>query len=265
MEISAAMVRELRDKTGAGMLDCKKALDEAGGDFDKAVDNLRKSGIAKAEKKSGRTTKEGRIISIVSGSKGAMVEVLCETDFVSTNEKFTSYIKGVVERTLAAGGNGCVIDQVLQAEGAGLVSMIATIGENMQIRRAIRWEGNGQIGTYLHMGGNKGVMVEVEGECSSEILNDLCLHIAAFSPSYIVPAEIPAEAIAHEKEIAASQLAGKPAEMIEKIVAGKINKWYSEVCLTKQPWVKDDKSCFEKLAPKATIKRFVRWEVGEEI
>ena len=143
--------------------------------------------------------------------------------------------------------------------------MIATIGENMQIRRAEKWQSKGKIASYLHQGGRIVVMVDVEGEVSDDILSELCMHIAAFSPAYITPEGIPAEDIAKEKEIAAAQMAGKPAEMIDKIVGGKINKWYSEVCLVKQPWIKDDKTCFEKLAPKATIKRFVRWSIADEV
>jgi len=265
MEITAAMVRDLREKTGAGMMDCKKALAATNGNFDEAVDFLRKSGVTKAEKKAGRTTKEGRVLSMVSGNKGAMVEVLCETDFVATNAKFNDYVKGIVERTFNKGGNGDVSAQVQEDEKDGLIAQIATIGENMQIRRAAVWQSAGKVATYLHGGGRIGVMVDVEGECSDEILSDLCMHIAAFRPAYLNPSCVPADMIAHEKEIAAAQLVGKPAAMVENILNGKINKWYGEVCLTRQPWIKDDKSCFEKVAPKATIKRFARWEVGEEL
>lgn len=263
--ISATMVKDLRDKTGAGMMDCKRALAEANGDMEKAIDNLRKSGIAKAEKKASRATKEGRIISSIKGSTGALVEVLCETDFVATNDKFNAFITGVADKALSVAGDGDVCEAVNAQEKDVLVSMIATIGENMQIRRAVKWESKGKIASYLHMGGRIAVMVDVEGEVSDELLSDLCMHIAAFSPAYIVPEDVPAEAIAKEKEIAAAQMAGKPADMIDKIVMGKINKWYSEVCVTRQPWIKDDKSCFSKIAPKATIRRFVRWAVADEI
>jgi len=265
MAITAGMVKDLREKTGAGMMDCKKALADADGDMEKAIENLRKSGIAKAEKKASRATKEGRIVTSIEGGKGAIIEVLCETDFVATNEKFNNFLSTVAADALALGGNGDITEAINEKENEALVSMIATIGENMQLRRAARWESAGQIASYIHQGGRIVVMVDVEGEVDTDTLNDLCMHIAAFSPAYIAPEEIPAEAIEKEKEIAAAQMAGKPANMIDKIVGGKINKWYSEVCLVKQPWIKDDKSCFEKIAPKATVKRFVRWSISDEI
>jgi elongation factor Ts len=264
--ISAGMVKELREKTGAGMMDCKKALVESKGDFDGAVDYLRKSGIAKAEKKSSRAVKEGKIISIVEHGKGVLVEVLCETDFVAKNEKFGNFIQEVAGRVFAAGGNGDVSEAVQESEKDTLTSMVATIGENMQIRRSVCWENaNGAIASYLHMGGRIGVLVDVEGEDDQEFLNDLCMHIAAFKPDFVDSDSIPAEAIAKEKEIAAAQMANKPADIIEKIVGGKINKWYSEVCLVNQPWIKDDKTSIAKLKPNAKIKRFIRWEIGEEL
>jgi elongation factor Ts len=135
----------------------------------------------------------------------------------------------------------------------------------MQLRRAAKWKTSAKVGSYLHMGGRIGVMVEVDGEIADDIMADLCMHIAAFNPQYIDVDDIPAEAIEKEKEIAKAQMAGKPENIIENILVGKINKWYSEVCVTKQPWLKDDKSCFAKVAPKAQIKRFIRWQVGEEL
>ena len=263
--ITADVVKKLRDVTGAGMMDCKRALTEAGGDMEKAVDFLRKAGIAKAEKKSGRATKEGKIACLVAGNKAAMIEVLCETDFVAKTDNFKNYLDGVLTRTIEVAGDGCVSEKVQDAEKDGLVAMVATIGENMQIRRAARWISNDKIATYIHMMGRIGVMVEVAGESDEEFLKDICMHIAAFNPAYIDSSAIPAETIAHEKEIAAAQLAGKPANMIEKIVVGKINKWFTEVCLVAQPWIKDDKTSLSKLKPNLTVKRFLRWEIGEEL
>lgn len=265
MAITAEMVKELRDKTGAGMMDCKKALTEADGDLEKAIDNLRKSGIAKAEKKSGRTTKEGKIVSCIKGNKGAMVEVLCETDFVASNDKFKNYISALVERVLAVDGDGCVSEKVQALEKDGLVAMVATIGENMQIRRSVKWETAGKIASYLHMGGRIGVMIDVEGEADDAFLNDICMHIAAFRPSYVCSKCIPEDVIKREQEIAAAQVVGKPENIVAKIVEGKISKWYSDVCLVNQPWIKDDKSSLAKLKPNLKVKRFVRWEVGEEL
>jgi elongation factor Ts len=262
--ISASLVKDLREKTGAGMMDCKKALVAADGDIEKAIENLRKSGIAKAEKKSGRATTEGKIISVIEGAKGALVEVLCETDFVATNEKFIEFVKGVAERSLSL-EDGDVSEKVQANESENLVSMIATIGENMQIRRAVKWDSAGSVASYLHQGGRIGVMVDVEGDCDQDIMTDICMHIAAFNPQYICQDCIPADVIEKEKEIAGAQMQGKPADILEKIVMGKINKWYSEVCLVKQPWIKDDKSCLAKINPNIKVKRFVRWQVGEEI
>ena len=135
----------------------------------------------------------------------------------------------------------------------------------MQVRRVARWKIAGTCSSYLHMGGKIGVLAEVEGPADDELLHDLCLHIAAFSPRFIGPADVPADLLAKEREIAEAQVVGKPANIVDKIVSGKINKWYTEVCLTQQPWVKDDKQCFAKIAPKVTVKRFLRWQVGEEI
>ena len=265
MAITAEMVKKLRDKTGAGMLDCKKALINAGGDFEGAYDELRKSGIAKAEKKAGRSTKEGKVYVSVKDGEAAAVEMLCETDFVSKNEKFNDFATEIVERVVGYDADGDVSEQAQEAEKDNVVAMISNIGENMQLRRAVKWKTTDKVGTYLHMGGRIGVMVEVGGEIAEDILADLCMHIAAFNPQFINPEDIPAEAIAKEKEIAAAQLVGKPENIIEKILTGKINKWYNEVCVTKQPWLKDDKSCFAKVAPNAKIKRFIRWQVGEEL
>ncbi len=264
--ITADMVKQLRDKTGAGMMDCKKALVNANGDMDGAIDFLRKSGVAKAEKKSGRATTNGKALAAVAPGKSSLVEILIETDFAANTDRFTDYVKAVAENALNVAGDGDVTEAVNEAEKSELVNKIAIIGENMQIRRAVKWEcGDNKVGVYLHQGGRVSVMAEVEGDADAELLNDICMHIAAFRPPYVISAEIPAEAIEHERSIAAAQLAGKPANMIEKILDGKINKWYSEVCLMNQPWIKDDKTSLGKLHPNIKVKRFVRWEVGEEL
>ncbi len=263
--INAQMVKELRDQTGAGMMDCKNALVKAEGDIEVAIDNLRKSGIAKAEKKSSRTVKEGRIVAEVDGNKGVLLEALCETDFVATNDKFIDYSSSIASGMLENySEDGNVSEKVQEQEKDTLTAKIAIIGENMQLRRALRWETNGQIAYYLH-GKRIGVMIDVEGEANEELLHDICMHIAAFKPTYIVPEEISVASIEKEKEIARAQMAGKPDNIIEKIIVGKINKWYSDVCLTKQPWIRDDKQSLSKIAPKITVKRFVRWEIGEEL
>jgi elongation factor Ts len=262
-QISAQLVRELREKTGAGMMDCKKALVEANGDISAAVDVLRKSGIAKAEKKSGRSAKEGLISSIVSDNNGTLVEVLSETDFVAKNDKFQAYVADVTKKVSEFTNLNDVSAEINNLEKENLISLIATIGENIQIRRAAHWAG--KCASYLHMGGKIGVMVEYKGDATKEALNDICMHITAFSPQYVRPEEISSEVTNKEKEIHSAQLAGKPAEMIEKILIGKLGKWHKEVCLNKQPWVRDDKLSVEKANPTISIKRFARWQVGEEL
>ena len=268
MAITAKMVQDLREKTGAGMMDCKKALVAAGGDEELAIENLRKSGVAKAEKKSGRSTNQGKVLTAIDGKKAAIVEVLCETDFAAKTDKFMNMVNKFAVNTLALPGNGDISAAVQEAEKAELTAAIGVIGENMQIRRAEKWEGGSRYISYHHDGGRVSVLVEVEGEDDPAILNDICLHIAAFRPRYITEKDVPADVVAKEKEIAAEadpKLKGKPAQMLEKILSGKIHKFFTEVCLMDQPWVRDDKTCLSKLRPNCKVTRFVRWEVGEEL
>jgi elongation factor Ts len=247
------------------MMDCKRALTEAGGDMDKAIEVLRKNGAAKADKKSGRATNQGKLGTMVDGNKAAMVEVLCETDFAANTDQFKELVTKVCEATLAAAGEGDVTEAVNAACKELLTSKIATIGENMQIRRAMKLEGTGTFDSYLHTASRIGVLVEVEGDNDADFIHNVCIHIAAFNPRYICSKCVPADVIEHEKEIAKAQLAGKPENIIEKIVMGKINKWFTEVCLVDQPWIDDAKTSISKLKPNMTIKRFVRWEIGEEL
>lgn len=263
--ITAETVKTLRDKTGAGMMDCKRALTEAGGDMEKAIEVLRKAGAAKADKKSGRATNQGKLGTMVAGNKAAMVEVLCETDFAANTDQFKDLVTKVCEATLAVDGEGDVTEAVNAACKELLTSKIATIGENMQIRRAMKMEGTGVFDSYLHTASRIGVLVEVEGDNDADFIHNVCIHIAAFNPRYICSKCVPADVIEHEKEIAKAQLAGKPENIIEKIVMGKINKWFTEVCLVDQPWIDDGKTCISKLKPNMTVKRFVRWEIGEEL
>jgi len=268
-DISAEMVKNLREKTGAGMMDCKKALTEAGGDMEKAVEYLRKSGIMKAEKKSGRATKEGLIFSCISDQVTALVEIVCETDFVARNEKFQKYgtdlAQGIARDSRE---NGDLSAAIAAREKDNMISLISVIGENMQIRRVLRWQttADSRLAFYNHQNLNKCcVLIEAAGSDDAALLKDICMHIAAFSPRYVAPASVPATVLEKEKEIAAAQVIGKPANMVEKIVLGKVNKWYTEVCLTLQPWLRDDKTTLAKVAPGLTVKRFVRWQVGEEL
>ena len=266
--ITAEQVKALREKTGAGMMDCKRALTAANGDMEAAIEQLRKSGIAKAEKKAARTTSEGKVACTVKGGTAAMIEILCETDFAAKSDRFLAFVADTLAKTAGLSGNGDVSAEINALVADELVSKIAVIGENMQIRRALRWESAGHLCSYLHGEGRIGVMVDVEGADSEELLKDICMHIAAFRPEYITPDEIPAEKIAKEREIALAsdpKLAGKPAQMIDKILDGKLNKWMGEVALVRQPWIRDDKTCLAKLYPNLKILRFARWEVGEEL
>jgi elongation factor Ts len=264
--ITADMVKELREKTGVGMMDCKRALTEAEGDMDKAVEFLRKAGIAKAEKKASRAAKEGRVAVFVDQGVAALVEVLCETDFVATNEKFQAYEKALAQRVAGSySTDGDLSAPVAEAEKGALADLINVLGENIQVRRVIRWQTAGTFACYLHMGGKIGVLIDACGDADAKLLNDICMHIAAFSPRYVALPDVPADVLAKEKEIALAQVGDKPANMIEKIINGKINKWCTEVCLMQQPWIRDDKKSLAKVAPNLTVKRFVRWQVGESI
>jgi len=264
--ISASMVKELRDRTGVGMMDCRKALETAGGDMELAIEHLRKAGIAKAATKAGRTAKEGRLVNLIRDGSGVLAEILCETDFVAKTNEFQGFAAAVAEKALTGSdADGDISAPFGDSIRDTLNALIGKIGENMQVRRVLRWKAAGQLGAYLHLGGKIGVMVEVEGTAEKALIADICMHIAAFSPRYIVPADVPADVMAKEKEIAAAQVQGKPANIVDKIVLGKINKWYTEVCLTQQPWIRDDKTCLAKVAPQVTVKRFVRWQVGESL
>ena len=268
--ITAKMVQELREKTGAGMMDCKKALDAANGDMALAIDNLRKTGAAKAEKKSGRSTNQGKVWTKIDGKEAAIVEVLCETDFAANTEKFAKLVGLLADGALKVAKEGDIAAEVNEQEKSTLHEYIGTISENIQLRRAQKWVSNGNtvFAGYHHMGGRVSVLIEVEGETDPAFLNDICMHIAAFNPSYVCGDNVPADVIAHEKEIALAadpKLQGKPQQMLDKILMGKIGRFFSDVCLMNQPWVKDDKTCLAKIKPNLKVKRFVRWAVGEEI
>jgi elongation factor Ts len=297
MEITASQVKELREKTGAGMLDCKKALQENAGDFEKAVDYLRKKGIASAAKKAGRATKEGTIFSYIpgEGNVAVLLEVNCETDFVAKTEQFKSFVKEVAmhiaEASKLGDTNETLMKQPFIKDSSKTVEVvlreaIATLGENMTIGRFARWSltdagKKGAISSYIHGEGRVAVLLEANCENDATTKNegfktfvkDVAMHIAAANPSYVVPAEVPADIIAKEKEIAVAQMAasGKPAAVLEKIAEGKINKYFEDTCLVKQAFVKDPGKSIEKfmgetgtsMGDKIAVRRFVRWALGE--
>ena len=274
--ISAALVKELREKTGAGMMDCKKVLTETDGDMEKAAELLRERGIAKAAKKSGRVAAEGLVASSVSSDKktGAIVEVNAETDFVAKNEEFRSFVKDIAD--IVVEENPADVDSLLNLnyKDAGkkvsevLTDKIATIGENMTIRRFVRFESEGLVESYIHGDGKIAVLVDFKkGE--ADLAKDICMQIAAARPEYLKREDVPAEAVEKEMEILKVQAMneGKPAEIAEKMVQGRIGKFYAEVCLLDQEFVKDPSQKVGQLISSkgAEMVRFARFEKGEGI
>ena len=276
-EISASLVKELREETGVGMMECKRALVEANGDKAAAIKLLRESGMAIAAKKASRTAKQGIIAAEIGADaqSGLMIEINCETDFVSKNDQFKNFVADLIPAA-----RGIADNTLAEVAKAKVDARIAEIGENIIARRNIsyRVQGTGAVAAYVHLGGKLGVMVEVgcknaasvQNPAVKEMLADLTLHITAVNPACITRDQVPAETIQAEKEIYAKQVEGKPANIIEKIVAGKLEKFYGQICLVEQPFVKDqDKTVAAVLAEAGkaagdefTIRRFVRWQLG---
>ena len=285
--ITAKSVKELRERTGAGMMDCKKALTETNGDIEKAVEFLREKGLAAAAKKAGRVAAEGLVKTYVSedSKKASVIEVNCETDFVAANDQFVSFVdklaKMVVETTATT------VEELENQKFDGdqtvkeaLTSLIATLGENMTIRRFAKFDvNNGLVKTYVHGGGRIGVAVELACDTQSpvveEVARELCMQVAAANPLYLDESAVDQEAIEKEKEIYRVQALneGKPENIVEKMVLGRIKKYYKEVCLVDQLWVKDGDKIIKKLLEEKskevgspiTISKFVRFERGEGI
>jgi len=274
--ISAQQVKDLRERTGAGMMECKRALQESGGDVEAAIEAMRISGKAKADKKASRVAAEGLIIIKLSDDQKlvVMTEVNSETDFVARDENFLNFVNTVTERALATKTGDLSALMALTFEDGGSVSiedfrkeLITKIGENVQVRRHIQIESPDTLGTYVH-GGRIGVLVELKGG-NSEVARDIAMHIAASNPLVINEADIPEELIAKEREIYTARAAdsGKPQEIMEKIVEGSIKKFVKENTLMGQPFVKDPSVSIEQFlkSNNATMVRFERFEVGEGI
>ncbi|GAB4298900.1 MAG: translation elongation factor Ts [Thiohalomonadaceae bacterium] len=273
-EITAALVKDLRERTGAGMMECKKALTETNGDIEAAIEHMRKAGMAKADKKAGRTAAEGLIIvkAAADGRRLVMVEVNCETDFVTKGDDFRNFADAVGEVALSSGAND--IDALLAAKMAdGLTvadatkALIAKIGENSAVRRMVAYNSGNILVHYLH-GTRIGVVVELQGG-SAELARDIAMHVAASRPQCVSEEQVPAELIEKEREIYTAQSAdsGKPADIIAKMVDGRIKKFLKEVTLLGQPFVKNPDITVEKLVKDAGAKviGFTRFEVGEGI
>jgi elongation factor Ts len=277
-EITVATINDLRQRTNAGMMDCKKALIETNGDMDAAIKILREKGLAIQVKRADKESKEGIIKAIVAadGNTIALAEVNTETDFVAKTDNFKNFVTAVTQKVMEKGEN---IGDSMKDE---LMTIISQTGENVKVRRTARYElsGTGKIESYIHMGGKVGVIVEVAcGKTETathasfvELVHDLALQIAAAAPRYLVSEEVPADVVDAEKDIYRNQLAEqkKPANIIENILKGKIQKFYSDICLIHQPFVKEPKlsitdivnACAKATGDTVTIKRFVRFQLG---
>ena len=268
MNITATMVKELRDKTGAGMMDAKKALVEVDGDMEKAMELLRQKGMASADKKMGRIAAEGRVGSFVSASVGAMIEVNCETDFVAKNEEFIEFTNNLAE--LVATANPADVEALLattcpkcgKTVEEALKEKIASIGEKITVRRFVRYEG--AVATYIH-GGKIGVLLSTD-KADEVTAKDVCLHIASSAPEFVSRADIPASVIEEETriEMGKEDIANKPEQIRAKIVEGRVNKLMAQKCLVEQPFVKNpDQTIEQYISGKFAIVKFDRFVLGE--
>ncbi|XMR31141.1 translation elongation factor Ts [Escherichia coli] len=264
--ITAALVKELRERTGAGMMECKKALVEANGDIELAIDNMRKSGQAKAAKKAGRVAAEGIILAEVAadGKFGALVELNCETDFVAKDAGFIAFGKDVMAAVLA--DKTADIDALKAKFEEARITLVAKIGENINIRRVAVLEAD-ELGTYLH-GARIGVLVSAKG-ANEELIKHIAMHVAASKPEYVRPEDVPADVVEHEHQIQMdiAMQSGKPREIAEKMVIGRMNKFTGEISLTGQHFVMDPSKTVGELLKEnnADVINFVRFEVGEGI
>lgn len=272
---SASDIKELRERTGAGMLDCKKALEENNGEMEAAIDWLREKGISKAAKKESRIAAEGTTEILVKDNKAVIIEVNSETDFVAKNEEFRSFVKNLAETVINSDAK--TIEEALELKTVDgtvsdtIINITAKIGEKISFRRFVIVEktDNEVFGAYSHMGGKIGVIVLINGT-NEDVAKDVAMHVAAMNPGYLVREEVPTDVLDKEKEIIKEQLLneGKPADRIENIMTGKVNKYYSDVCLTEQVFIKaEDKETVGTFVKNngGVIKMMVRYEVGEGI
>jgi len=276
MDITASMVRELREKSGAGMMDCKKALAETGGDMEQAFDFLRKQGLKSADKKASREMGEGRVHAVSTGNSGAMVAITCETDFAAKTPDFESFMDDLVAHVQAnktMDSDGLLTETWSKTGGTAedaLKSVVAKIGENLSVARVVAYDNeNGVVGAYIHHNNKVGVLVSVttESKDTESALKDLCLHIAAMKPEYLSRDEIGADVIEREKDVYMAEVAGKPENIQEKILSGKLEKFFAGCVLPSQTWVKDDKLTVQKalesqLGAGTRIEAFSRFQIG---
>ncbi len=274
MEITASLVKELRERTGAGMMECKKALTENAGNIDAAAEWLRKSGLAKADKKADRVAAEGKIASAQDGGKAVLVEINSETDFVAKDSNFLAFADAVAQAALTSGATDAEALKAAKLPSGETVeetraAVIAKVGENLQVRRVAAIDSANTVAAYVH-GGRIGVLVELKGG-DAELARGLAMHVAAMNPPHNKPSDVPAEFVAKEKEIELAKMSdkdkSKPADILEKIISGKINKIVSEVTLYGQPYVLDTNQTVEQVlkAAGADVVGFQRLAVGEGI
>lgn len=273
MAITAKMVKELRDKTGAGMMDCKKALEEVNGNIEDAIDYLRKTGSAQAAKKSGRIAAEGSAYIVVDDNSAVILEVNCETDFVTKNDQFKQLLADLGKHILAKKSKD--VEEVLQQDLNGetveshINSIIATIGEKISLRRfaLVNKEDTEAFGAYLHMDGRIGALTVLENTADAELARDIAMHVAAINPSYVSRDDVPEEEVNREREVLKTQALeeGKPENIVEKMVEGRLSKFFEDICLLDQSYVKDPDSKVKKFVASkdSAVKSFVRYEVGE--
>jgi elongation factor Ts len=277
MAISAAEVKELRERTGAGMLDCKKALEETGGDMEAAIDLLRSKGAAKAAKRAGRAATEGTLASHVENGVGALVELNCETDFVARTDDFRALARRLAEHVAehstdldGAAGGEAVLDQPLMSDGPLLGDVVTDVaaktGERIVVHRVARFQAeSGRVGSYIHMTGKIGVLVELGGAADEGLARDVAMHVAAARPLAVSGSEIPPDVVERERAVYLEQVRqeGKPENIQAKIVEGKLQRFYKEQALLDQPFVKDPDRTIGQLVGEVGVRRFVRFELGE--
>lgn len=260
-------VMNLRAKTGVGMMDCKKALTEADGDMEKAIEILREKGMATSAKRAGKIASQGIVEAYINDKCGVLVEVNCESDFVARGEQYKAFVMQVAE--YIANNDVDSVEHVSENMATALAEAVAKIGEKIAIRRFAKYANTGKLDSYIHMGGKIGVIVEMSGNASEELAHDICMQIAAANPSYVKVDEVPKDEIEKEKEILKAQALNedkpKPLAIIEKMVEGRINKYYKEVCLVEQPFVKDGDKTIKALLKEAgaDVVRFTRFVMGE--
>ncbi|NWF38679.1 elongation factor Ts [Mariprofundus sp. NF] len=271
MAITAADVKKLRDLSGAGMMDCKKALTETDGDVDAAVDFLRKKGLGAASKKAGRIAAEGLVVSISKGNVGVVLEVNSETDFVSKNDQFVGFVNAVAQLILDNNPADVEALKAMDFDGEhnveqALSQLIATIGENMSIRRFERIEAAG-VASYVHGVGKIGVLIGVDGDAAADLTRSIAMHVAAANPLFISRDDVDADTVARERAVLSERAiaSGKPEAIVDKIVTGQLNKFYSDICLLEQDFVMDTDQKVGKALAGATVVAMARFALGEGI